>query len=117
MLECYKETHRKARKEYECDLCGGKIVAGEDYVRYSGKVDGEFFDYKYHAECQKVIDAYLRETGECEYDEESISEWLNEAVCCKLCDIDTRDDCFRSAMGCEMVLKELAKWRVNDGNA
>lgn len=107
MLEFTKEAHRKARKEYVCDICGGTITTGKEYVRYSGKYDGEFFDYKYHAECHEVINAYLRETGECEYDEESISEWLNEAVCCNLCDIETRDDCFHSAFNCEKVLARL----------
>ena len=117
MLECTTTVTRKSQKEYVCDLCGGKIAIGEKYVRYSGKYYGEFFDWKYHVECQKVIDTCLRETGECEYDEESISEWLNEAVCCNLCDIETRDDCFRSAMRCEMVLKYLEKLEGNDENA
>lgn len=115
MLEFANTAKHKAQKVYVCDLCGGKIATGEKYVRYCGKYDGEFFAYKYHDECQKVIDAYLRETCECEYDEESISEWLNEAVCCNLCDIETRDDCFRSAMRCEMVLKYLEKLEGNDG--
>lgn len=117
MLECTTTAIRKSRKEYVCDLCYAKIAIGEEYVRYSGKYDGEFFDWKYHVECHKVIDAYLRETGECEYDGEAISEWLNEAVCCNLCDIETRDDCFRSAMRCEMVLKYLEKLEGNDENA
>ena len=107
MLEFTIRTRRKARKGYVCDICYGTITKGEEYVRYSGKCDGEFFDWKYHTECNQVIDAYLRETGECEYDNESISEWLNEAVCCNLCDIETRDYCFGSAFGCEKVLDKL----------
>lgn len=107
MLEFTTNARRKARKEYVCDICAGKIALGEEYVRYSGKYDGDFFDWKYHADCQAVIDVYLRETGECEYDEEAINEWLDGEVCCNMCDIETRDDCFWSATRCEKVLEKL----------
>ena len=97
----------RSMKPRTCDLCGGKINVGERYTRYSGKYDGDFFDHKYHITCNAVIDEYCSRTQECEYDEESISEWLNDEVCCNLCNIDTRDDCFHSAMCCHKVLKYL----------
>lgn len=107
MHEFYSETEQKARKQYTCDLCGGVIPIGQKYTRYSGKYDGEMFDYKLHLPCKAVINEYCDRNNECEYDEDAISEWLNEEVCCKLCDIETRDNCFHSAMGCPKVLKYL----------
>ena len=107
MMEFAETKRHKARKDYECDICSGKIAAGQQYVRYTGRYDGDFFDWKYHADCHTIIDIYLRETAENEYDEESISEWIDGNVCCNLCDIETRDDCFRSAFNCEKVLAKL----------
>jgi len=108
MLDCYTMERHKARKDYACSLCSGAIQKGQPYMRYKGRLNsGEFFDFKYHPACQRLIDTFCSETGECEYDAESVSEWIDDEVCKNLCDIETRDDCFFSAMNCEKVLDYL----------
>ena len=105
MIEFFTITEPKARKQYLCDLCGGEITRGQKYTRYSMKYDGDMFDYKYHLSCKAIIDEYCTRNEEYEYDDDSISEWLYEEVCCNLCDIETRDYCFHSAMRCPKVLE------------
>ena len=46
MLEFWNIKHPKARKEHTCDMCGLKILPGQIYERYSGKYDGDLFDWK-----------------------------------------------------------------------
>jgi len=81
MLEFYKSTSPKARKEYKCDLCNQLIHKDEVYYRYSGKYDGEMFDYKYHLACQTLINAYCDENDDTEYDNDSIQDWLHDKFC------------------------------------
>lgn len=107
MLEFYSQFERKARKDHLCSLCRGTIGMGEKYIRYSGRYSGDYFDDKYHLTCQAVINEYCGRNGNNEYDDEEINYWLESEVCCNLCDIETRDDCFNSAMRCPKVLKYL----------
>lgn len=107
MLEFYSQEERIARKEHRCSLCNGTISIAEKYIRYAGRYDGIYFDDKYHVTCQAVINEYCGRNGEDTYDYEEISNWLDGEVCCNLCDIETRDECFYSAMTCPKVLKYL----------
>lgn len=107
MLEFFTERERSARKRYTCDLCGGTIEQMKKYVRYSGKYEGEMFDYKYHTECIELTKEYCKHMGECEYDEDRIRDWISDAVCCDLCDDEQRDDCMTSKFRCDKVLDKL----------
>lgn len=81
MLECYTKKTPIAKKKHTCSLCGETINVGENYITYNGKTsDGWFYD-KYHLVCQKIIDCFLDDTGEDEYDAESINEWLCDLKC------------------------------------
>ena len=38
----------RARLDHVCELCGGVIERGQEYVRIAGMVDGRFGVMKYH---------------------------------------------------------------------
>lgn len=107
MLEFYSQHERKARKEHTCSLCRGTINIGDKYIRYSGGYNGEYYDDKYHVTCQAVINEYCGRNGDNEYSDDEINDWLDGEVCCNICDIETRDGCFASAMTCPKVLAYL----------
>jgi len=44
----------KARREHQCEECCMKILKGEKYCRFSGKYDGDFFDFKICARCEAL---------------------------------------------------------------
>lgn len=77
MLDFYTIQKPKARKDYTCDICGGKITKGETYQKCGGKYDGYMFDYKYCLPCAAFAEAYCSEV-ENEYDEDAIHKWLAE---------------------------------------
>ena len=54
--EFYTETRPKAKKSYKCCECGKAINAGEQYVRRSGKWDGEFSTYLTCTRCEHLRD-------------------------------------------------------------
>ena len=81
MLDFYNSKYVKAKKCHICDLCGGLIQKGEVYHRYAGKYDGDFFDDKFHKDCQKIISQYCEENNESEYDNDSIQDWLHDKYC------------------------------------
>lgn len=110
MLEFWNIKHPKARKEHTCDMCGLKILTGQIYERYSGKYDGDLFDWKYCLDCEKVINTFCMEVDN-EYSEDEISEWLHERFCydCKHgCHLDDAlDDCTFSEFHCPFILEKL----------
>ena len=115
MMEFFNSQHPKARKPYTCELCGKQIQAGESYHRFSGKYDGSMFDLKYCRNCEMVIDAYCSETGECEYDEDAIAEWLHEKYC-TTCTKYIQDDCMECEITCPAVLDQLKKLKGGSEN-
>ena len=104
MIEFYKSTCPKARKDHKCDLCGGTIHIGEKYHRYSGKYDGDMFDEKYHLICQNIINSYCDETGDWEYNNDCIQDWLRDKYCydCKH-GADEDDDCTYLELSCPLI--------------
>ena len=110
MLEFYTSTYPKARKEYKCDLCGGTIHKGEKYSRYSGKYDGDMFDYKYDLICQNIINSYCEESQDSEYSNDYIQEWLYDKYCydCKL-GVDEDNNCTFIELGCPFIRQYYEK--------
>ena len=51
MIRCKR---RKARKEYYCDLCGGKILKDECYERQINQFDGRMYTWRTHLHCQNL---------------------------------------------------------------
>lgn len=52
-------THvtRKARKGHKCDWCGEIIQKGEQYEYQTYLWDGDFYDWKSHEACSRVVSA------------------------------------------------------------
>lgn len=104
MLEFYTTAHPKAKKDHVCDLCNGTIRKGEKYHRYSGKNDGYMFDYKYHLICQKIIDAYCDTSGDNEYSNDAIWDFLSDEYCFD-CELHKNDECANDTLSCPIIRK------------
>lgn len=113
MLEFYTTATPIARKVHICDLCNGKIQAGEKYTRFSGKNDGEVFDIKHHLLCAEIIRQYCEFVGDNEYDVDSVHEWVEETVCseCEHYDgnSDSRTPCKKSMFCCPKAIERFSK--------
>lgn len=108
MLEFWNSTYPKARKEYECSLCGQAIKKGEKYHRFSGKYDGDMFDDKIHMTCQEIISAYCRAVNDNEYDEDGISDWLQDEYCLD-CSCYEEDNCTFFPITCPKIRQKFEK--------
>ena len=54
MPEVISKSNPKARKQYECMLCGGTINKGEIYDRQVCKYDGEIYSFISHKQCNEI---------------------------------------------------------------
>lgn len=55
--EFMNERTSRARKQYQCCECGGKIVPGMMYKAITGKWDGEVATYRLHIICHEIAEA------------------------------------------------------------
>lgn len=83
MTERCDITTRRARKMHICDVCGGVIPAGSEYVSARSIGEGRTWYNRLHIHCDAVLDAYTRHTGkgvdwECMDD---IAEYLRITAC------------------------------------
>jgi hypothetical protein len=100
-----KKTHISS-KECHCSLCNQHILKGEKYVARTGKYCNDFFYHKFHLDCDMLITYYINESGEGEYSDDSIRDWLQDKYC-YLCDkYDSADcDCPASdVLRCEIII-------------
>ena len=82
MLDFWNETIvKKSKKPHKCQLCGAEIPEGSEYIRQNGKFDGEFFDRCLHMWCCSAIEEYCQATGENEYDDWAVLDYVQEKVC------------------------------------
>lgn len=44
----------KAAKLLTCEMCGGPIPKGEVHVKYTGKFEGDWQNWRAHDECEKA---------------------------------------------------------------
>lgn len=111
MLDFSTIKYPTAIKDHKCSLCGGTIHAGEKYIRFSGRYDGEMFDIKHHELCNKLVAVYCDWEGENEYTEDDIINMIRERVCwdCNHYNKDMDDfeyiDC--NPYNCKKVIAEL----------
>ena len=106
MSDFFTTRKMKSLKERKCSLCGETIEVGERYSRYSGKYEGDFFDEKYHIDCYDLIGKYCLSTGENEYDDWCVMDWIADRVCSD-CPKHLDDTCTEKVFRCKMVLKTL----------
>ena len=81
MLELYVRKTPRARKAYDCFLCGLPIPKGEKHVYEKGKWEGEFFTRRLHSACSNMVDFHLDETGSSEFTEDGVVETVREYIC------------------------------------
>lgn len=104
MLEFWNEMCvKKSKKSHKCQLCGGEIPAGSEYVRQNGKFDGEFFDRCLHPWCCSAIEKYCQATGDNEYDDWAVLDYVQEEVC-TACPEYEGGCCVKRVMTCEKVI-------------
>lgn len=60
----FEETRRKARKQYKCNSCGGRIDAGEQYIATFGVWDGDAQRFKRCIDCDQLM-AWAHEQDDC----------------------------------------------------
>lgn len=53
-MEVLRNTTPTARKEHNCEFCGGKIAIGEKYDRQTNLHDGTVYDWVCHTACSQV---------------------------------------------------------------
>ncbi len=66
-------VERKAAKPHVCIWCGEGIAVGETFHDERSSFCGDFQLHRWHPECKKACDTYIRETHECEFE-----PWDNE---------------------------------------
>ena len=105
MVECYGTEQRKARKEYECQLCGEKILKGRDYIYEHGLYDGKFFNHRQHIHCNAIFEAYFAEPHtDLEYSEDEIWDYVREV--CSGCPMYEYDECEKNPYFCQTVIEK-----------
>lgn len=86
-------THvtRKARKAHKCDWCGKTIQKGERYKYQTYLWDGDFYDWKSHEACSRVVSAIWEY---CEPDE-GMGESQFAESCQEVCQRFICPDCLK----------------------
>lgn len=107
MLEFVRKDQYRARKDYPCHLCGETIRKGAEYIYEVNKYDGLVSDYRRHIHCDALLDAWAAETGDDEYTDEEIGEFLYDQVC-SCCPYIEEDECDKTpCFSCEIVQEAL----------
>lgn len=103
-MEFYTSKTPKARKTHKCQYCGKEIAKGEKYSYESGKFEGELFTRKLCLTCADILDTYLVDVGENEFDWWEIDDWLTEGYCDE-CEHGRRrdDDCECEPAQCQKI--------------
>ena len=106
-MEFYSENQRKARKDYTCSLCCGKIKAGEQYFREIGKYDGEFFSRAMHVQCRMMEAEYCAEV-DCDFTWDDIYDYFCDEYCDR-CESSTALEkiCEYSVYNCPKIFEVL----------
>ena len=73
MIEYHEVTERKARKEHDCDECGGTIWSGDKYFDFRWIYDGKWCGMK---RCQPCTVLVQRQKPDCEGSIAPIVEWM-----------------------------------------
>ncbi|MDB0600304.1 hypothetical protein PL373_13270 [Tenacibaculum maritimum] len=54
-METLTNTTPKARKEHQCNFCGGIIEKGEVYQSQTNVYEGDIYTWKSHTTCQQIV--------------------------------------------------------------
>lgn len=107
MLEFIRKEQYRAKKDYTCHLCGETIRKGREYIYEVNKWEGMVNDYRRHIHCDALLDAWAAETGDDEYTDTEISEYICDRVCSR-CVCGEEDECDKApCFSCEIVQEAL----------
>lgn len=77
--EFYHEEMVRARKPHKCCECGFTISIREEYMRCSGKWEGEISVFRQHLACYSFArHVNLDHLGECEVAFSGLDDWFGE---------------------------------------
>lgn len=72
-MSFHNETHvKRTRRTRRCDWCGELIQKGEPSVATSGIFEGDFYQGRYHPECNAATLRWCRKNGW----NEGLPDWL-----------------------------------------
>lgn len=106
-MELYNSYIRKARKPHKCEYCEKEIMVGEKYSYESGKFEGDFFTRTLCIPCSKMLNSYMDYSVDDTFDWWSVSDFLSENYCGKLCGQEKRHECDKSPERCEKIRAEF----------
>lgn len=105
MMEFYTESEHKARKPHKCDVCDKTIYPGSEYVRQTGKYDGDFFTRAWHKDCSEVMNYYFDFLScDDEFDYDGVYYDVQESLCrsCALSHWEN-DECAEDLWHCDRI--------------
>ena len=93
MFDFYNESRPVARKDHWCELCRSVIPKGTKYKYEAGKYDGDFFERRYHFDCEKIRDIYIQGSDDNEFQYDWILDWWRDNYCECCVHYDENRDC------------------------
>lgn len=102
MMDFYNQKYVRARKHHKCEFCEKEIVPGEIYSYESGKYDGDFFVRKLCLTCFNILDSFMKDVNDDEFQWDWIQEWLSDNFCNDKCK-DTCEYGFTKVQCCPIV--------------
>jgi hypothetical protein len=105
MNDFFSVKKHKANKDHICYVCKTKIDKGQEYSRWSGAYEGDFFDTKLHLECARLVNSYCKINDEQEWDSDTVIDWIGDLVCY---DCLGKEYCGIVRPTCSKVIEKLA---------
>lgn len=109
MFDLQSINQRKARKRYECHLCGKAILPGNQYIHETFRGDDGFKTNRRHIHCDAMLYAYNSDYN-CEgyYYENEVAETLWSEVCKQICSEEQQDECdMDDLFACELCQRKV----------
>lgn len=116
-MEFYNLSYPRARKEHICEYCEQKIHKGEIYSYETGKYEGDMFVRKLCCTCKNILDLFLWDSSEEEFDWWCVTDWLSDLYChdCKH-GTNADNDCKITTYNCPLIRKKFEpKFMVSNG--
>ena len=105
MMRSVKQV--RARKEYECHLCGKKILKKKWHMVEKYRDDNGYTTVRRHIHCDAMLDAFNAHFNPGKnYTDEKVTDTLCKKLCCRICDAEEREKCDKTDVyGCAIAQK------------
>lgn len=109
MFDLQSIHQKKARKRYQCHICGKAILPGKQYIHEKYLGDDGFKTLRRHIHCDAMLVVYNTELNFDEYyNDWEVTETLWDELCKQLCDEEQRDECSMCDLfACELCQEKL----------